>query len=75
MNDLVEIIRAARAVKEDMIEAAADSAIAAVKAAGLMSVMPAPHMPTTGLLLFVHPEVYDRIRAKQAQMEASHDAT
>lgn len=31
-----------------------------------MSIMPSPHLPVTGLLLTVHPDVYDRIREKSS---------
>lgn len=71
--DLEEMIRTANAAKRDAIEVAAESALSAIRGAGIMSVMPAPHMPITGLLLFVHPEVYDRIREKQSAQEPSHD--
>lgn len=71
MSDLEEIIRTMNVTKRDAIEVTAESALAAIKGAGAMTLMPAPHLPITGLLLFVHPSVYDRLREIQAEVTAA----
>lgn len=57
--DLEDVIRA---MKEDTVQITAEAVVAAVKAVGAMSIMPSPAMPMTGLLLHVHPKVYDRLQ-------------
>lgn len=63
MTDLEEMIRTVKASESDAIETAALAVLDAVKAAGAVSLMPSPAMPLTGILMHVHPKVYDRVRA------------
>lgn len=61
-TDLEAMIRDMKATESDAIETVALAVIDAVKAAGAVSIMPSPAMPLTGLLLQVHPKVYDRLQ-------------
>lgn len=70
----MEIIKSATATDREMVRATTQLVLAAVKAAGVVSVMPAPHLPKTGLLLMVHPEVYEQVRIVTKSAECSHDA-
>jgi|GEM_PF-3675191 len=57
-----DLVRSVNTTERDMIEATATMALEAVKLAGALSVMPNPNLPTNGMLLMVHPKVYDRLR-------------
>ena len=57
-----DLVRSVKTSERDMIEATATMALEAVKLAGALSVMPNPNLPTNGMLLMVHPKVYDRLR-------------
>lgn len=57
-----ELVRSVKTTERDMIEATATMALEAVASAGALSVMPNPNLPTNGMLLMVHPKVYDRLR-------------
>jgi hypothetical protein len=61
-SELEEMIRTMNASERDAIQIAAQSVLAAVKAVGAISIMPSPAMPLTGLLMHVHPKVYDRLQ-------------
>lgn len=60
--DLEDVIRTMKASERDTVQITAEAVVAAVKAVGAMSIMPSPAMPMTGLLLHVHPKVYDRLQ-------------
>ncbi len=57
-----DLVRSVKTSERDMVEATATMALEAVKLAGALSVMPNPNLPTNGMLLMVHPKVYDRLR-------------
>ena len=57
-----DLVRSVKTSERDMIEATATMELEAVKSAGALSVMPNPNLPTNGMLLMVHPKVYDRLR-------------
>ncbi len=63
MTDLEEMIRTMKASENDAIHTTALAVLDAVKAVGAVSLMPSPAMPLTGILMNVHPKVYDRVRA------------
>lgn len=68
-----ELVRSVKTTERDMIEAAATMALEAVKSVGAVSVMANPSLPTNGMLLMVHPKVYDRLR--QLTEHSASDAT
>lgn len=59
---LEDMIRTMSATERDIAEATASIVLECVKTAGGISVMPNPNLPTNGMLLMVHPKVYDRLR-------------
>ena len=61
-SELEEMIRTMNASERDAIEVVSQSVLDAVKAVGAISIMPSPAMPLTGLLMHVHPKVYDRLQ-------------
>jgi predicted HAD superfamily Cof-like phosphohydrolase len=61
-EEIMEIIKSATASDREAVRATTQLVLAAVKAAGAVSLMPAPHLPKSGLLLMVHPEVYEQVR-------------
>ncbi|EYR81828.1 hypothetical protein [Shinella sp. DD12] len=61
-EEAMDIIKSATASDREAVRATAQLVLAAVKAAGALSLMPAPHLPKSGLLLMVHPEVYEQVR-------------
>jgi len=61
-TDLEAMIRTMNASERDAIEVAAQSVLAAVKAVGAISIMPSSAMPLTGVLMHIHPKVYDRLQ-------------
>ena len=62
MSDIYGAIFAAKAQENRQTEETAERALAAIKAAEVVSMMPNPTLPRTGLLLMVHPDVYARVR-------------
>lgn len=61
-EEAMDIIKSTTASDREAVRATAQLVLAAVKAAGALSLMPAPHLPKSGLLLMVHPEVYEQVR-------------
>ncbi|MFN7124639.1 MAG: hypothetical protein ACK4M8_02070 [Allorhizobium sp.] len=62
--DLLEVMQTAIESENDLVEAASIAVLACIQAAGPISLMPNDAIPTTGLLLYVHPKVYKRVRQK-----------
>lgn len=74
-SDLENIIRTVNASEREAVEIAAEAVLAAVKAIGAVSIMPSPAMPLTGLLLHVHPKVYDRLQKMKLEAEPTEKAS
>ncbi len=73
-TDLEEMIRNINAAESDTIEATAIAVLEAIKAAGAISIMPSPAMPLTGLLMHVHPKVYDRLHKMKLEAQPKSPA-
>lgn len=69
-SELENLIRTMNASERDAIEISAQSVLAAVKAVGAISIMPSPAMPLTGVLMHVHPKVYDRLQKMKLEADA-----
>lgn len=72
LGDPLGMLRQAQQTTRDMTRETAERVLEAVKQAGPISLMPNPSMPLTGVLAFVHPDVYAEIRkmAKEAEGKA-----
>ena len=70
-EEIMDIIKSSTATDREVVRATTQLVLAAVKAAGAVSLMPAPHLPKTGILLMVHPEVYDQVRLVTKSAEGS----
>ena len=68
-SELEKIIRTMNASERDAIEVAAQAVLLAVKAVGAISIMPSPAMPLTGVLMHVHPKVYDRLQKMKLEAD------
>ncbi|PWE52005.1 hypothetical protein DEM27_33395, partial [Metarhizobium album] len=68
-TDLENMIRTMNASERDAIEVAAQSVLDAVKAVGAISIMPSPSMPLTGVLMHIHPKVYDRLQKMKLEAD------
>jgi hypothetical protein len=62
MVDIYALARAVKAQEDEQIHETTARVLAAIQAAGALSLMPNPTLPRTGLLLMVHPDVYARVR-------------
>lgn len=72
-TDLEAMIRDMKATERDAIETVALAVVEAVKAVGAVSIMPSPAMPLTGLLLHVHPKIYDRLQSMKLEASKPDD--
>lgn len=62
LSDFKEAIRRVQVAEREAVEETAKRVLEAVKGAGVVSLMPNGALPLTGLLLAIHPDVYDRVR-------------
>lgn len=65
------VARSIKAREDDQSEETADRVLAAIRGAGVASVMPAATMPREGILILVHPDVYARVREATRAQEAA----
>lgn len=70
-EEILETIKKLTASDHEIVRATTQLVLAAIKATGGVSLMPAPHLPRNGILVMVHPEVYDQVRIVTKQAEGS----
>lgn len=68
---ILTTVREIKAREDDQSEETADRVLAAIRGAGVASVMPSATIPREGVLILVHPDVYARVRAATRSQEAS----
>lgn len=71
---IIDVVKRMTAIEQDAIDQAATRALSAIEAAGAITFMPAEVMPISGLLMYVHPKVYERVRELSKQSSPSQDA-
>lgn len=59
---IIDMVGLTRAARSESVEQTAQSVVDAIKAAGVITLMPSPHLPLTGIVTMVHSDVYDRVR-------------
>ncbi len=67
-NRVIDMVQKLRAAEDEIIEATAESVLAAIKSAERLTLMPAEHLPMSGIVTMVHPKVYDRVRDRMATL-------
>lgn len=61
-DEFREMVANATRYERDLVHEQTQRVLAVIKAAGSVTLMPAEHVPTSGIVVMVAPKIYEKVR-------------